>query len=229
MQAKRQQGYICFTKTIHDHILEAFYKTKYLERVENINQAHDEQQTSATNTCKHIQIGEIPCSQELKEPENRILTGVGNMGETMCKYKNAYNVHQFLEKCPFNPTTEGEDGISWQEIFIVYKLCGGKGMLNKPCNGAKKRASIHKQLEAFKKCAKNIINNGMIEADQDVFKPNENKKARLETFGITTRVATIQANINLTKEAQTEVNKTLLTMQKDYSQKNLEKVLTGEK
>ena len=80
-------------------------------------------------------------------------------------------------------------------------------MLNKPCNGAKKRASIHKQLEAFKKCARSIINNGMMETDQAIFKPNENKKARLEALGITTRVATIKANVNLTKETQIEVNK----------------------
>ena len=69
----------------------------------------------------------------------------------------------------------------------------------------------------------------MIETDQAIFKPNELKKARLELLGITTRVATIKANVNLTKEAQIEVNKALLTMQKNYSQKNLDKVLKGEK
>ena len=98
------------------------------------------------------------------------------MGETMCKYKNAYNVHKFLEECRVSPIKEGEDGISWQEISSVYKLCGGRDMLNKPCNGAKKRASIHKQIEAFKKCAKSIINNGMRDTDQNLFKPNENSQ-----------------------------------------------------
>ena len=74
----------------------------------------------------------------MKEPVNRSLVNVGNMGETMSKYRNAFNVHTFLEKCPFIPTEEGENGISWQEMFIIYKLCGGKDMLNKPCNGATK-------------------------------------------------------------------------------------------
>ena len=86
-------------------------------------------------------------------------------------------------------------------------------MLNKFCNGAKKRASILKELEAFKKCAKSIINNGMTDVDQAMFKPTELKKARFENIGITTRVATIKANVHLTKEAQTEVEKALLTMQ----------------
>ena len=64
--------------------------------------------------------------------------------------------------------------------------------------------------------------------DQHLFKPNEIKRARLEKFGITTRVATIKASINLTKEAATEVSKAVLAIQKDYSPKNIEKVITGK-
>ena len=67
----------------------------------------------------------------------------------------------------------------------------------------------------------------MRETDQSLFKPNEHKKARLEMFGITTRVATIKANINLTKEAEIEVRKTIRTLQTDYSQKSLKKCLRG--
>ena len=138
-------------------------------------------------------------------------------------------MHTFLEKYPFIPTEEGENGISWQEMFIIYKLCGGKDMLNKPCNGAKKRASALKEREAFNKCARSIINNGMKDEDQALFKPNDIKKARLANIGITTMVATIKANVQITNEAQREINKALLTMQKSYTQKNLEKVLKGEK
>ena len=102
-----------------------------------------------------------------------------------------------------------------------------KDFLFNGSNGAKKRASLHKKLEAFRKCAKSIINNGMDATDQSLFKPNE-IRARLEQIGITTRVATIKANSNLTKEARPEVSKALLTMQKDYSQKNIEKAIAGK-
>ena len=60
--------------------------------------------------------------------------------------------------------------------------------------------------------------------DQHLFETNEKKEARLEKFGTTTRVATIKANINLTKEATIEVSKAILTMQKDYSPTNIEKL-----
>ena len=65
--------------------------------------------------------------------------------------------------------------------------------------------------------------------DHNLFKPNESKKARLEKIGVTTRVAAIKASINLSKEGATEVSNAILTIQKDYSQKNVEKLITGEK
>ena len=99
-------------------------------------------------------------------------------------------------------------------------------MLNK--QRAKKRASVLKQLEAFQKCAKTIINNGMNEEDQALFKHNDIKKARLANIGITIRVATIKANVQVTNEATREINKALLTMQKSYTQNNLDQVLKGK-
>ena len=76
-------------KAIHSHILEAFYKRKYFESVETNEQSKDEQLKSGNTICKHVEIGEISYNQEIEKLEDRILTGVGNMGETMCKYKNA--------------------------------------------------------------------------------------------------------------------------------------------
>ena len=76
------------------------------------------------------------------------------MGETTCKYKNAGNVHKFLEACPFNKIEEAEEGISWHELFVLYKMCRGKDMLEKPMSGAQERASLEKQLNAFKKYSK---------------------------------------------------------------------------
>ena len=104
------------------------------------------------------------------------------MGETMCKYKNAFQVPRFLEMYSFTAIRKGEEGISWQEIFILYKMCGENDMLNEPMNGAKKRASLQKQLQAFKKCAKGIINNGMEETDQNMFTPSVKKKGQAAKF-----------------------------------------------
>ena len=76
-------------KAVHNHILGAFYKRKYLESIETNEQSKDEQQANGNHlqTCKNR---EHSYSQEVEKAEDRILTGVGNMGETMCKYKNAY-------------------------------------------------------------------------------------------------------------------------------------------
>ena len=69
----------------------------------------------------------------------------------------------------------------------------------------------------------------MKEEDQALFKHNDIKKARLANIGITTRVATIKANVQVTNEAQSEINKALLTMQKNHTKQNFNEVLKGEK
>ena len=102
-------------------------------------------------------------------------------------------------------------------------------MVEKPMSGTKKRASLEKQFQAFKSCAQGIINNGLEETDKEMFKPGASKTPRLKNLGILTRVATINANVSLTSEAKIEVARGILTKQKDYSKKNMEKVLSGEK
>ena len=111
IQAQRQYGYIVFIKNIHDHILEAFYKKEYIESVILNENEKEGQQKVANQTIKHIQIGEISYNQDLLKPSTRDITSVGNMGETMCKYKNAFKVHNLFETCPFTATKEGEDGV----------------------------------------------------------------------------------------------------------------------
>ena len=71
LQAKRQQGYIWFMKSIHDHILEAFYKRKYIESVEINETGKDEQHKVGKPTSKHVKIGEIPYSREVGQIDGR--------------------------------------------------------------------------------------------------------------------------------------------------------------
>ena len=102
-------------------------------------------------------------------------------------------------------------------------------MLEKPMSGAITRASLEKQFQAFRKCAKGIISNGLEEPDRIMFKPGDTKTPRMKKLGISIRIKTINANVNLTNEGQIEFVKGILTMQQDYSQTNLEEVLSGEK
>ena len=90
-------------------------------------------------------------------------------------------------------------------------------MLEKTMSGAMKRASLETQFQAFEKCANGVITNGLEEPDRTMFKPGDAKTPRLKNVGISTRIATINANVNLTNEAQIEVAKGILKMQKDYS------------
>ena len=152
------------------------------------------------------------------------MLSINNMGETIHKHKNAHMVHKFLEMIPIENLKEGEEGISWHEIFVLYKMCGGNDMICKPMSGAQKRASLEKQFNAFKKCARHIINHAISEDGKQVLKPGNMKKPRLLPVGILTRVATINGNVNLTNEAKLEVEINIIKMQKNYSNNNVKKL-----
>ena len=51
----------------------------------------------------HLQKGEVPYNDETEKVKGKQITNLGNIGETMCKYKNAYNVHKFIENAPSHP------------------------------------------------------------------------------------------------------------------------------
>ena len=65
------------------------------------------QQNVANQIIKHIQICEILYNQDLLTPSTRDITSVGNMGETMCKYKNKFKVHIFFENAHSRPQKKG--------------------------------------------------------------------------------------------------------------------------
>ena len=164
--ARRQSRYIVFIKNVHDHILQAFYKRKYLECIDlNKEETSDQVNKNATKKITLIQKGEVSYSNKAEQAEEKEMLSIINMGETMCKYKNAFQVQRFLEKCPFTAMKEGEAGISWQEIFILYKLCGGNDMLNKRISGAKKGPRCKNNFKLSINCAEGVINNGMEEID----------------------------------------------------------------
>ena len=81
-----------FMKNIQDHIWEAFYKRKYLECLELNRFEKDNLQGNSLKISKVIQVGEIPYNQTTQKENMNNITSVRNMGETMCKYKNAFQI-----------------------------------------------------------------------------------------------------------------------------------------
>ena len=85
-----------------------------------------------------IQNGEIKYINVEDKAEEKQILNIGHMGVTTCEYADACKVHTFVEVCPLSKMKEGEEGISWHELFVLYKMCGGKDMLHKPMSGAQK-------------------------------------------------------------------------------------------
>ena len=71
IQARRQYAYMLFVKNIHDHILEASYKRKYLGNMELDKEEKDTHHSSAKKSIIHMQKGEIPYGDETDKPNQK--------------------------------------------------------------------------------------------------------------------------------------------------------------
>ena len=69
---------------------------------------------------------------------------------TASKYTNkAEHVQNFLAATKFKVTANDEQGISWIELYTLYKLAGGPCMIDDPINKAAPKIMMRHQLKAF--------------------------------------------------------------------------------
>ena len=73
---------------------------------------HDQQEANGKTVCKHIKLEKSNTAMKPTTPETGYSLALVTWEKTVCTYKNDYNVHKFIEKCPFTPTKNCEDGIS---------------------------------------------------------------------------------------------------------------------
>ena len=116
----------------------------------------------------------------------------------------AADIQEFLSKIVFTPTDKEDEGTTWLEMFVIYKLCG-YGCPIQNSKGAEKRVSMRQQIDVFKKCVRDIIRLTCDAQDTDDFKPSKHKKPRLQGLGIQNHEFMISIRIHLSVEAQREV------------------------
>ena len=222
---KRQISYVAFVTHVHDHMLEAFFRRKLLLDAEHA--LGDEKNDARAK--KFIQVQPIDYPGEGKPLEHKEMLGVQHIGKTGKEFHKTEDVYDFVKMLPAEATEDYKEALTWQELFILYEMVGGRNIIGRPISAAKKRAPMAKRIQGFKKCAGRIIKNCLNDEDAKLFRPLEVKKPKLKQTGITTRIAATSCKVALTKEAQRTVNKHLITMQNNYNGRTVEKIIAGDK
>jgi len=122
-------------------------------------------------------------------------------------------VHHFLERCRVAKCTAENRGISWVELYVLYRIRGYRKPIEDPNIKAFSRATADKQLKAFKKSVKANAKRVLIDAeDNKLFKANKAAPDHLKGVGILGKHFTLSFNVYVTnEEAVMIVKKTCAT------------------
>ncbi len=80
----------------------------------------------------------------------------------------AKQVQEFLQNTKIKQVAEGQQGISWLELYTLYKLVGGECMVEDPSNKAAPKPSMRMQLKAFTSTCRNVARLTMEQQDADL-------------------------------------------------------------
>ncbi len=234
---RRHTGYGYFIKDVHDHLIEAHKRMKYLVEAKDIKEGKVEAvkdgnlNTTGKKDRKNFICMTFPKFGDHGKQQYCFghMIDIENFQDLKIKRASAAQIQKFLQVCTFRPCGEGEEGNTWLELYVIYKLWGGKEGIEEPARKAMKKASMREQIHHFKTTVKEIARKTMRHEDREHMKPNAEKKARLRGCGIDSYMAMVNFQMNLTEDARTEVVKAIINSQKNKSKKEMAEILKGER
>ncbi len=142
------------------------------------------------------------------------------------KHKSRANqVQEFLQNTKLKPVRGEQQGVSWLELYTLYKLAGGQCMLEDPTNKAAPRPSMRQQLKAFIATCRDVARLTMGPKDAELLQANRTKKPRLKGLGINTHMPMVKFQIVVPCEGGKEISQQILRSQARRSLKQAQELV----
>ena len=130
---------------------------------------------------------------------------VAKYTKTVKHKSRAKQVQEFLQNTKLKPVRGEQQGVSWLELYTLYKLAGGRCMLEDPTNKAAPRPSMRQQLKAFIATCRDVARLTMGPKDAELFQANRTKKPHLQGLGINTHMPMVKFQIVMPCEGGKEI------------------------
>ena len=98
-----------------------------------------------------------------------------------------------------------EPGMTWLEMFIVYRMAGYPSPAQNPRRAAGIRHALEVHLSRFRAGIREVAKLTMKEEDAKMFRPSRHRHPRLQTLGVSTYLPMVSTHLNITPEARKEV------------------------
>ena len=126
---------------------------------------------------------------------------------------------------PTEPPATTRLGITWLELYVVYRLSGYPPPIPPTTPAATSRPTLRQQLHHFRATVRLIATNTFAPEDRWLFRGMHTKYHRLRTLGITTHLATLPWQPSLTLPGQRQIAVEILRSQHGFSGKHAEATL----
>ena len=119
-------------------------------------------------------------------------------------------VQRFLTKLSYAQPKEGEFGITWLELYTLYKAMGHDCLVSDPEAKAKARPSMGAQIRAFQFIGRRLVRSTIKEDRKQLFTCGRKKGYALKRLGINSHVATLNCLIRVNAQVQSKIDKEIL-------------------
>ncbi len=138
------------------------------------------------------------------------------------------DIQKYLARLKVDAPKEGEFGITWLELYTLYKALGYRCAQQDPGKKSKARPGLGKQLATFKKLVRKVEKEEVEEAQKTLLGSGKKKGYALSRLGVGSHAPTLNCVVKLGAEAQRELDKEVLRAG-GSTLKDLNKYLGGEK
>ncbi len=137
------------------------------------------------------------------------------------------NIKRFLTRIQVRKRSEDKFGMTWIELYVLYRSMGYECPVRDPENKAAVKPAVGKQLQTFKLAFKRVVKK-LPEDTKEVFAPAVKKGYVLRRLGIKSHCAATRAEVKLDKESRRHLDKELLRL-KGSRRSDVEEESRGEK
>ena len=220
---KRHIAYSKFLKTLHDSFLYAILKRNKLLT----QKGGDSRPGKEAGNDKMIDFAmpEEGKTEDQSQVFIKTMIDIGQFADTMKKHHRAKEVQGFLASTSYRKVEAGEQGISWLELYTLYKLTGEKCMVGDEVDKTQPKPALRNQLRAFKNTVRTIARLTMEHSDAEMFRASTNKKPRLKGLGIVSHAAMINCQIDIDSTTRKDIATHILRSQARMSQKKVKDIL----
>ena len=221
----RHDKYYTLMKKAVTHIVEAYLINKELnDRRENA------EKTKAPKVKPKQQY--VP----LTYPELHLTSTVDTLG-TLTHYgklgqnrEQLRDVEKFISWLQISEQGKVQRSITWIELYIIFRIRGYGKPIKDPIKPGLKKATLDKQLRAFKANMRNVLSKiTNHKGTVNHFKPAKAKDDSLIGVGITGKQTAIACNIYVTSKEQLAIANALATLNRAISNKQLSEFMCNKR